>query len=299
MILFLYGPDVYRMRQKIKEIVKRYQQIRKSGLNLKFFEGEELNFQTFKNEFQTVPMFKEKKLFVIKEISKNENFKKRFLKEIKKFALSKDLILFWEKEIKKEDEFLKKLKENSKWQKFELLPNLKLALWIKKEIKKYQGRIEDSALKKLIEFVGNDLWQLSQEIKKLISYTDGRKIKKEDVELLVKPKIEANIFKALDALSQRNKEKAFNLFHQYLEKGESPLYLLAMINLQIRNLLIFKSTGKLNSHPYIVKKTIQQSKNFSLEELKKLYQRMLQLDFEIKRGRISPEIALDLLIAEI
>ena len=52
-------------------------------------------------------------------------------------------------------------------------------------------------------------------------------------------------------------------------------------------------------HPFVVKKAIEQSQKFELEELKKIYQKLFKIDLDIKRGRVEPETALDMLIAEI
>jgi DNA polymerase-3 subunit delta len=155
---------------------------------------------------------------------------------------------------------------------------------------------------------------MSNEIKKLVAYTENKKIEVKDIELLVRPKIETDIFKTIDALASKNKKPALELIHKHLEKGDSPLYLLTMINFQFRNLLTVKSyelgsefyanymrilTKELGMHPYVVRKTLWQARKFSLEELKKIYQKIFEADLAIKTGRIEPVTALDMLIAEI
>jgi DNA polymerase-3 subunit delta len=166
------------------------------------------------------------------------------------------------------------------------------------------------ALNKLAEFVGNDLWQMENEIKKLISFKGGKIIKKEDVEILVKSRIETDIFETIDSLALKNKRKALELIHKHLEKGDSPLYLLSMINFQFRNLLIIKDLiekgrpyytfQKITQlHPFVIKKSYSQSQRFSLQELKKIYQKIFQVDLNIKTGKLDPQTALDLFIAEI
>lgn len=310
MVIFLYGPDNFRSRQKLKEIINQYQKIHKSGLNLLFLNGSELKFEDFKDIFQQSSMFSEKKLLVISHICQNNDFKEKFLKNNQEYFSSKEIILFYEEGEPKEDKFFHLLKEKGKSQFFGLLDREKLKLWLKKELVKRQIKIETLALDKLIEFVGNDLWQLNNEIEKLASYKKGEIIQTADVELLVKPKIETDIFKTIDALAQKNKSQALKLIHQHLAKGDHPLYLLTMINYQFRNLLIIKDLierqqpyyklAKLTGlHPWVVNKTYEQGKKFSLGELKKIYQRIFQADLEIKTGRINPETALDLLIASI
>ena len=51
MIIFLYGSDTFRSRQKLNEIIGHYKKIHKSGLNLEFSEGKDLNFEEFWEKF--------------------------------------------------------------------------------------------------------------------------------------------------------------------------------------------------------------------------------------------------------
>jgi DNA polymerase-3 subunit delta len=311
MIIFLYGPDTYRSKQKLNEIIEHYKKIHQSGLNLKFFDEENLNFQSLKDTLFSTPIFKEKKLLVLKNIFSNQNFKENFLKEKERFINSEDIFLIYEKkEISKDDPLFQFLKKNSKFQEFNLLDNQKLKNWIKEELEKKDAQISPKALEKLIEYVGNNLWRVSNEIKKLVSYKKGEIIQEKDIELLVKPKIETDIFKTINAIAEKKKDKALIFLHQHLEKGDSPLYLLFMINFQFRYLLIVKEMIEKNIPYYIilnqiklpsfvVRKILEQSKKFTLQQLKKIYQKIFQKDLQIKTGKIEPETALDILIAEI
>lgn len=316
MILFLYGQDTYRSHQKLNEIIDQYKRIHQTGLNLKYFDfkKKEISYQDFKDEFKIFPMFKEKKLIVLKNIFSNSESKKGFLKDIKDFKDSEHLILIYEKgEILSNNSFLKKIKKQAKSQEFNYLEGQKLKNWIKKEFENYQLNIEPGVLEKLIDFVGNDLWQIIQEIRKLTAYRINEKdseIKVNDVEILVRPKIETDIFKTIDFIISDNKKRAFQLLKKHFQKGDSPLYLLSMINFQFRNLLIVKNLiekqipystilKQSGLHPFVIKKSYSQSQKFTIERLKKIYQKIFQVDIDIKTGRLEPETALDLLVAEI
>lgn len=278
---------------------------------MRYFDGGNLNFQDFKSEIETASMFREKKLVVLKDIFSNKDFQEEFLKQGEKFVNSDNIILIYEKkEIDKNNPLFKFLKKHSKSQEFEPLRDQKLKNWVKKEFGKYQAEADPKAMDELINFIGNDLWQMENEIKKLVNYKDGQKIKREDIELLVRPKIETDIFKTIDAISEKKKSRALFLLHQHLEKGDAPLYLLAMINFQFRNLLTikeliekntpyYKIINKSNLHPFIVKKSYQQAQRFTLQQLKKIYQKIFEVDLGIKTGKVEPETGLDMLIAGI
>ena len=308
MIYFIYGPDTFRARQKLKEIIGAYQKKHPSGLNLRYFE-ENAKMEEFNGEFWQQSMFKEKKLLVLKNIFSNKDFVQKFIKDYKKISEGQNiLIVFQEEKVLKSDPLFKELAKSTKVQEFDFLDGLKLKNWIKKEIEDIGGKADAAFVEKLADFAGNNTWKLSNEIQKLVSYRKKEPLQLKDIELLVKPEIESDIFKSIDALAQRNKKEAINLFKRHLEQGEHPLYLLKMINYQLRNLLVIKEmmdknypyaaiVKKTKLHPFVVKKSVWQAQRFDFLELKKIYQRLFMADLNIKTGKLQAETALDLFLA--
>lgn len=278
MIILLYGPDTYRARQKLKEIVDQHKKLRESGLNLRYFDAQEDDLQELLDWLKQAPMFGERKLVVLKNAMKHVG-------NFKKFAKSEDILLFLE-----EGPLTAKKPLAAKAQKFDFLKGPALRKWIKSEFDKLGAEAQAQAVEKLIEFAGSDAWLLSNEIKKLAAYKKrawdrlnlAQSVGPEDVELLVRPKIETDIFRTVRALAYKNKKQALEAIHKHLEKGEHPLYLLAMIAWQFRRLL-----------------TQRKSHLFTQQEFKKIYQKILETDLNIKTGKLEAETALTLLIAEI
>ena len=315
MILFLYGQDSYRSRQKLNEIIERYKKIHKTGLNLRYFSGNENKIEDLRNEFRQTAMFREKKLIVLKNTFSNAVFKAKIsqLKDLLSDFSKKidDVILFYEdKEIPKNDSLFKLLKKYGQCQEFVYFSGVKLKDWIKKEFKKYRTEVEEGAMEELISFTGNETWQLSNEIKKLAIFKKGGKIQLKDVRLLIRPKYEVNIFKTIDAVAQKNKRLALSLIHQHLSGGDSPFYIISMINFELRNLLevkymqrkgqsYYEASSQKKMHPYIFKKSWGLAEKFTFSELKKIYQKLFQFDIGIKTGKIEAVVGLDILISEI
>jgi DNA polymerase III delta subunit len=98
MIIFLYGADAYRSKQKLDEIVSQYKSVRKSGLNLKYLDASESDFSDFYNHFKVASMFAETKLVIVKNLFENKKFQEAFLAELKNLESLKDVILLYEKE---------------------------------------------------------------------------------------------------------------------------------------------------------------------------------------------------------
>lgn len=315
MFIFLYGPDTYRLTEKSKEIISQYQKFYPGSLNLKYFDTEENSYEEFEKEISQLSFFKERKLIVLKNLFSNPEFKKKFLKKVEEFSKTSEIILILEKkeisEKKKEVQLLKKY--NHQFQKFDFLNEKELEKWIKERFLKFGVNIELKALKKLLELENQDLWRLNNEIEKLVNYKNGQQITETDIDLLGEQKIETDIFKTIESLARKEKNLAFYLIQKHLQKGDDPLYLFSMINFQFRNLLILKSFQSekgynislliiskfLNLHPYVIKKTLPLIKSFNLEELKRIYQKLFEIDIEIKTGKISSTDALKIFISEI
>lgn len=310
MLILLYGEDSFRSRQKLKEIIEEYQTKHQSGLNLARFAGNGLTLDKIKEKIEAVSMFDEKKLIILENVFSNKSFQEDLFKYAKQNKLKENqdviIIVFQEGKLS-----VSRIKNKlSMSEEFSPLPGPDLTNWVKKEFQRNRAEIGSGALRKLIVYVGNDLWQMTGEIGKLVSYKKGKEVREDDIDLLVKANLDTNIFKTLDALAQRDKKTALKLLHEHLEQGESEIYLFSMLAYQVRTLLKLKDlmergvpyyslAKKTGLHPFVIKKSSQQLRNFTLEGLKKIYRRLSEIDFRIKNGLIDGLTALDLLVAEI
>ena len=75
MTIFLYGQDTYRSRKKLNEIIANYKKVHKSGLNLIYFEGKDLDFEGVLSEIQQASIIVGKKMLVLKNVFSNADFK--------------------------------------------------------------------------------------------------------------------------------------------------------------------------------------------------------------------------------
>jgi len=311
MIIFLYGEDDYRSREKLNEIVNKFKKTNK-GTSLVFFNGKKDKFQKVKDGLITNTLFKDKKIIFLNNCFQNKELEENILDFLKKNKETEELIIFYEKEVDKRKSLFKYLNKNFKCQEFVYLEGQKLRSWIKKEFEQYKTEVDMTIIEVLIRLVGSDLWRLSNEIKKISLYSKGEenKISKHEIELLISSEVGAEIFETIDAIASKNKNKALDFIHYHQEKGDSPLYLFSMIKYQISNLLVVKDLyekrvpfgsiiSKTGLHPFVVKKSYGLSQKFDLDQLKKLYKKLFKFEIKMKTGKIDPSLALDLLIAEI
>jgi len=323
MIIFFYGEDDFCSSQKIFEVRDKYLSFDSSGSGISIFDfSEEKNLlPKIKSVFYTANLLVSKRLLIIKKVIEAGSplEQKDLLQSIKKnysrLISDKDsVVVFWEANQPKKNNVLYKffvLKEEIKKQKFEKLIGLRLSQWIIKTIKNIDNKAEisRSGLDQLAIYCQGNTRLIFSEVQKLVSYTDGKIITEKEVSFLVKAEVENNIFKTIDFLGAGNKKMALQLLHEHLIKGDDPFYLLSMIIYQFRNMLKVSDLNRRNVfseyeisretglHPFVVKKTSAQIRNFSFLKLKKFYQKLGELDRKIKMGEINIILALDEFVA--
>lgn len=317
MIIFLYGEDEFRSIRKLAEIKTKFLQTCKEGGTLFVFDfsEEKIDAAELITKISSGGLFSQKKLVVVKNIlaAKSDSGIVSLADYLKKNKEDKNVILvFWEAgSFDKKNPLAKILPKVGKCQQFEKLLGAKLKSWIAGEVEKAgNGKVSISpaAVDRLAVFVGNDLMLLSKEIEKLVSFKNQGEISEKDVELLVRAKIGTDIFETIDALARGDKKTAVRLLHDHLESGDDPFYLLSMYFYQFRNLLKVKPLAernmpereiaqKLKLHPYVVKKGVEQGRNFTCERLKDVYKSLCEIDFQSKTGKVDIELALDKFVA--
>ena len=55
---------------------------------------------------------------------------------------------------------------------------------------------------------------------------------------------------------------------------------------------------ELGQRPFVVRKALEQVRSFGAGDLERLHDRLLDLDLATKTGRIQPDVALELFVAE-
>ncbi len=311
MIIVLHGKDSFRTAQKLKEIISGYYKKNKNGINLKHLD-DDITFEDLKNEGRQVGMFEEKKLLIGIDLLLRKELKKEIINNFNKIKKQENILIL--KESQKIDKELVDLMESLPKnygiiKEYSILTGKKLDVWYRNQFVINKAKIEEDALRKIVEYVGNDLWRASNEIKKLSNLKFSENITKEDVLKYVRSSIETDIFETIDKLGQGNKKEATELLEKHLKKGDSAFYVLSMIDYQLRNLLIIKelqekglSEAEIKTRSklsyFVFKKAREQSSKFSFKELKKIHREIFRVDLNSKIGKITPETGLALIISQ-
>lgn len=315
------GEDAFSCSEEIASLKARMGDPALADLNVTHLDGRTIDLKELEHHCDTIPFLGEQRLVIVRGLlARLEQKSEGALGSTWVDALmaylptlpSTTRLIFWEDGAlsPKHPVLVLAQKYGKEFVKtFELPTGSMLADWIRKRVKDAEGQITAGAVNVLSMFVGSDLYQLDQEIAKLVAFTGGqRPIEEKDVALLTPRAREANVFEMVDALGRRDGRTASRTCHELLDAGEHPLALLGMVTRQFRLMIQVKELApqlgtpdaiarELRQNPYPIKKILHQSASYTMAQLGAIYHRLLDADVEIKTGQMDPVLSLELLIA--
>ena len=183
--------------------------------------------------------------------------------------------------------------------------------WIRNRTVEKGARISPGAINLLNQLVGENLRSVDNELEKLSLYAEDESIEESHVRLLVSQAREASIFRAVDSILDGRPSVALPLVHRLRDEGSEFPYIVAMIARQLRQVTLAKDLVNRGHRPseignrlgitneFALKRTMEQARKHSWARLKGLYERLMQADLAVKRGRLGQDLALEILIGEV
>ena len=301
-IFFWTGEEDFSIREKKKYWKDNFALKYGGDLNIASIDAKEVEIKDMILQLETMPFLAEKRLIFIenlppKAVEKFDAKKIKILIEALKKIPDTSIVVFIQSIPDKRNALYKALIKMAQVEEYKKLNPLEREQWLQSYLKKRNVNILPSAVSFFIQQAGDNLWRLSNEADKLISYTNKEKnISENDIQKLIVAKISSNIFSFLDAFSEKNKRKAIKELHNIIKEGESLMQLFALLTKHIRTLLLASSCENLSKetlvkelkiHPFVAQKTVSSVRNFDFDELKNLYKVCLDIDIALKTGVIS------------
>lgn len=326
-VYFLYGPEDYLIEEEIKKLLHQTLLPKERSLNLHLFSGQEHSPREIIQTAQTWPLFSPYRYILVREMDQfKEDSAKEFLEYLMNpspktcLVMSGPTLGVWKK-------FQKELENTCKFIEFQRLKGKALILWLKKRAEEKGKVLSDEAAQYLIELSGDHLFDLDQELEKvLLSIGEKKQIDLSDIEEITSEVKISTVFDLTEAIGQRDLEKALKIIEKSLESKSIPfrkdeeepkkrdemisLLLLGMIAKQYWNLLkvkemtalekdVEKVAKKINMPLWSVRKLVEQSKQFSKSALQKGILRCYQTDLDLKRGRGTKNLLMEKLVIDL
>lgn len=301
MIYFVYGNDTYRLKKTIDAMRGKYED--SSGMNSSLYDAD-YDLEKIRSDVMSLPFLADKRLVIIKNILGSKSVDGKKIVEMLDKKPDSTIMLFTEEGEPDKRTVLFKRLSKEKAKELNPLQGGELLKWIKAEVEKNDGIIDTKEANMLAGYYGGNLWQLKNEIQKLTSY--DKKITEENIEKLSVANINVKIFDLTDAITAKNRKNAFSVMNELLDSGENEMYILSMIQWQMRNLALVYGlknlserdiVAKAKMNPYIVKKTLSVARKIeNLDTIKYYYSLIIEAENDIKTGAKEPDVALELLV---
>ena len=306
-VYLLYGSEEY-LKKLYKNKLKEAVLADSDAMNLAEYTGKGIDEKDVQEFADTMPFFAEYHLLLLENTGwfKNATDFAEYVPRIPDTAV----LIFVEQEVDKRGRMFKAVKEHGYVCEMNNMTEQELKLWIASLLKKEDRKVTESTVMFLLEQVGTDMLRLQNELEKLICFTMGRDaITVEDIQAVCAEQINTKVFAMTEAMAQKRKEQALELYYDLLAQQEKPMGILYMIQRQFHHLLLVKEMKKngtdksgmasvIGVPPFAVQKYMAQADRFPAEELKKLLEYSLALEEDVKMGRLKEQLAVELLLAE-
>ena len=191
---------------------------------------------------------------------------------------------------------------------FDALDDAQLAKWIMQQLRPLGKKMDRAACEALAFTSGRDLTLLHGELLKLSAYVGEREaITAEDIDKIATHTAECTVFAMVDALSAGKAKDAFELLGVLLSSGEQRIGILAMITRHYRQMMHLRAmqderqqqgqmAKALGIPPFALTRLSRQVGKRSYDSLKRSVEQCVQTDYDIKRGALREDAALDRLM---
>ena len=169
-------------------------------------------------------------------------------------------------------------------------------------------QMDRKAIDLFLRLTDLDLSKMMRELNKLLLYGQQQElITVKEVEQLVPKTLEHNLFDMTQYILSGKTEQALRLFEDLITQGEETIKINAILLSQIRLFLQTKFLMKigyqqaniaeiLKIHPYRVKLAMQEVRKFDEKILRRLFDDLVEMDYQIKSGKIEKELSFQLFV---
>ena len=312
-----FGKEKYLMENAVGYLLNKYVK-GSEAFNYTKFKGSEVKPQDIISACETYPVMNDKKLVLVKDVCDflalyelKDSFYE-FLDKLSDFVI----LIFWDTgDIKKTTKFYKYFKKNNRDIDFGKLGPVDANRFVKSYFLRKGKKINDREAALFIKESGytskNEdlvLLDLISEMDKIAAAAKDKVITESDIRSLITENIDTNIFAFLDAMMQRNSERALVEFHNLVKLGEEYPVIFYMIIRQVKNLLSYKILSEKNisqaemmnkmglSKFEFERKIRVYERNFSKKFLTEFYDELIKADEFFKTSSVDEIIIFETLI---
>lgn len=308
-VTVLFGKNKFLLNKKLEdEILKT----KVEHFNITNYSLLESNINEILEDLITISLFSEEKVIVLKDFSEilklEQVYINRFINYLKNPNPDVYLFICLDTLISRNYEIGKAISNYSYLIEVNDLAKKDYNNYIVDYLNDLNFTIENKAVLELITRTNYDLDLLMNELNKLVTYKlDESEISYNDVINLVSKNLEENVYEIVNNLLLNNNKKTIEIFYDLMEKNEDPIRIINNISNKIRQIIYAKFLNDKKTSQEVIAEylkissnqayyVIRDSKKYDLNTLEKMLERLSNLDYNIKTGKIDKQIGLEMFI---
>lgn len=278
-------------------------------MNLGLYEGRNININEVIDNAETLPFFAPYRVIVMEQTGLFKSGGEE-LAEYMNQVPETTIFVFIEQDVDKRSKMYKAVKKNGYVCEINRQSEQDIAVWAARIFNFNGKKITKADMSYLIANVGTDMEILSGEIEKLISYAlEKNVISAKDIDAVCIKQLNVRIFDMVDAISVKNQKKTLDCYYELIAEKEPPMRILFMVSRQFNLILQAKDmsargmnreqiASAMGVQGFIASKSISQSKNFTVAELKSGLSESVRIEQLIKSGLMDENIGVEMLLVK-
>lgn len=318
-VYLVYGSESYFIQQFKTLIIKAV--LGENTDELAVYDLEETPVQEVIRDAETFPFFTEKKLIIAtnpvflkaKQVSLDFEHDLAMLEAYLNHPAEYSIIVFiapYEK-IDERKKISKQLKNNSTVIPCLPVKERETGRFLQEMAARYQLHMDGDVQELLESELSANLHLLENEVAKLAAFAGNNgTITREAAEKLLSPTPESSSLRLVDAVIDRDLHKAISIYKDLEKMKEEPIALIALLAFQFRMILqvkLLKQKGlqqydmqkKLQAHPYVIKIALSRERQFTVERLTQIMDRLADTDAQMKRGTVEKGLSFEFLLHDL
>lgn len=219
-------------------------------------------------------------------------------------------MVFVESEVDKRSRMYKAVKKYGRIVEFGQQDSNTIMRWVLGILNREGRKITRSDMELFLTKTGTDMGNIERELEKLLCYTMGREvITKEDIEAVCTTQISNHIFDMIRAMTEKNQNKALELYYDLLALKEPPMRILFLIARQFNLIMQVKelaaeghdqsSIGKKTGlQPFVVRNYMTYARKYTTEALREAVEECVSTEAKVKTGIMTDAMSVELLLVK-
>ena len=292
-IYFLMGEEPYYIDTISKFIEKNLLSEEEKGFNQTLFYGRDTKIENIVSASKRFPMMAERQVIIVKEAQDLSRTIENLISYAENPQLTTVLVFCYKfKKLDKRKKVFKAIQKNGVIFESKKIYDNQLSDWIRKVLAKKGYTISPKASQMLVEFLGNDLSKIDNELKKIqLIVKPENQISAQIIEKNIGISKDYNNFELINALAHKNIKKAFGIIQYFSQnpKNHPTVVTLSILFGFFSKVMKYHALSNkmqapkiLGVHPYFIRDYQVAAQNYPMKKISAIIASIREVDIKSK-----------------